>query len=185
MDLLTCSAAIVNLRPRDWSEGAAPRKNGVPSILTRLLRTVTCGAGREYERDVPIRSKAQAAIFRRPLAHTPLYAVLLFVLGFCVLSWGTAYKTSLYKAPETGRAPAKLCTRASDDSRAEVERAVDGLGASLGLLLLTAAAFATEPRLASFLLARPRREAWLPWRLPFRMLPLQHRPPPAGRAIPA
>lgn len=70
----------------------------------------------------------QAGRSRRVPGRGPARFVLpalLLVVAFAVFAWGTAYKTSLYKAPEVGRAPAKLCTRASDASRAQLERAVE------------------------------------------------------------
>jgi hypothetical protein len=44
-----------------------------------------------------------------------------------VFLWGTGYKLSLYKAPsKDGTAPAKLCTRSSDEAKSAVSDAVEG-----------------------------------------------------------
>jgi len=52
-------------------------------------------------------------------------AVLLFT-ALSVFVWGTSYKLSLYKsATEQGKAPAaKLCTRASDVAKSDVDASV-------------------------------------------------------------
>jgi hypothetical protein len=55
-----------------------------------------------------------------------LMAAILLITAASVFGWGTSYKLSLYKsAIEQGKIPvAKLCTRASDAAKADVEMSV-------------------------------------------------------------
>jgi hypothetical protein len=55
-----------------------------------------------------------------------LPAILLLVTAACVFAWGTSYKLSLYKsASEQGKMPeAKLCTRASEAAKTDVESSI-------------------------------------------------------------
>ncbi len=64
---------------------------------------------------------------RISFASTLGAAVLLFT-AVAVFAWGTGYKLSLYKdASQQGRAPqAKLCTRASEAAKNQVEASVTG-----------------------------------------------------------
>lgn len=114
----------------------------------------------------------------RGLERSRALAFLLPLVGLAVLLWGTAYKTSLYRAPEIGRAPAKLCTRASDASKAELEQAVRIPPAStLPAVVLVAFyhAFVSAGPLVSPVVSE--RDDHTP--LYLRMSPaLFHRPPP-------
>ena len=81
----------------------------------RTTRFVMQGLSQEAEGSVSQGTRTKRSWF---------VALLLPLIAFSVLAWGTAYKTSLYRPPIAGRAPAKLCTRASDESKAGAERAV-------------------------------------------------------------
>lgn len=49
------------------------------------------------------------------------------MLALMVLGWGTGYKLSLYHVhPSSATTPAKLCTRASDTAKSDLDRAATG-----------------------------------------------------------
>lgn len=52
----------------------------------------------------------------------------MMVLGICVVAWGAAYKCSLYKSQQeqAKTLQAKLCTRASEAAKSDVEYTVKG-----------------------------------------------------------
>ena len=53
--------------------------------------------------------------------------VFPLLLGLMVLGWGTGYKLSLYRSHAAhAAAPAKLCTRASDMAKGELDLAATG-----------------------------------------------------------
>jgi len=53
--------------------------------------------------------------------------VFPLLLGLMVLGWGTGYKLSLYRSHAAhAAAPAKLCTRASDMAKSELDLAATG-----------------------------------------------------------
>ena len=60
----------------------------------------------------------------RPRWRSPLGELLCVLLPFLILSWGTAYKLSLYKNNQTA-APAKVCTRGSDAAKSGISQAID------------------------------------------------------------
>jgi hypothetical protein len=61
----------------------------------------------------------------RPKWRFPLVGLLCVILPFMIVTWGTAYKLSLYTTAKTG-APAKVCTRGSDAAMSSVSHAIDG-----------------------------------------------------------
>ena len=132
--------------------------------------------------NLPI-EKPTRAFVRSPYGRSLLYGALLLVLGFLVFCWGTSYKVSLYENAGPGRAPAKLCTRASDDSKAEVERAVDGSLCAIGLLFV---ALVITPGHEEFVAALPRErcDQTRRRRRAFASPAWLRRPPPALYLLP-
>lgn len=74
---------------------------------------------------VPKRCNLPSALSERQSSPLLIFAISL---GLVVFLWGTAYKLSLYKtSPMHNKVPvAKLCTRASDVAKIQVDAAVSG-----------------------------------------------------------
>jgi hypothetical protein len=101
-------------------------------------------------------------------------------MALSVIVWGTAYKTSLYKSSaEQGKAPAaKLCTRASEVAKSEVDASVHHVPATVVHPLATSVALLTEVERQAHAVPvqRPRPRAFLA----VRTVPaLFFRPPPS------
>jgi hypothetical protein len=63
---------------------------------------------------------------RRQIGWSP-GSFFLLLLALAVITWGTSYKLSLYKTSSAeGLTPAKLCTRASDIVKGQLDDATDG-----------------------------------------------------------
>jgi hypothetical protein len=63
---------------------------------------------------------------RRQVGWSP-GSFFFLLLALAVIAWGTSYKLSLYKASAAeGLTPAKLCTRASDIVKGQLDDATDG-----------------------------------------------------------
>ena len=63
---------------------------------------------------------------RRQVGWSP-GSFFFLLLALAVIAWGTSYKLSLYKASGAeGLTPAKLCTRASDIVKGQLDDATDG-----------------------------------------------------------
>jgi hypothetical protein len=69
---------------------------------------------------------------RKVVPSSWLRTALLVLTALSVIAWGTYYKTSLYKSlADQGKAPAaKLCTRASEAAKSQVDASVHEISAT-------------------------------------------------------
>lgn len=108
----------------------------------------------------------------------------VLLLAALVLAWGTAYKVSLYRQARITRAPAKLCTHASDSAKSQADASLLPAPEPLleivlfsGTVLLLWRSLAYEPvrTPALFALAPPLRFASIP-QIAFRPPPVSLKP---------
>ena len=104
-----------------------PRKGKVPCNIKRCLRHQKHAQGKVVSHRIQAmtsKSSTRLPLLRKSWIDRCVNGVFPLLLALMVLGWGTGYKLSLYHSHATRAAtPAKLCTRASDMAKSELDRA--------------------------------------------------------------